>query len=150
MSVQTHAYSALPDPEFRPEFYADTPSKRGLAWLVDSVLIAILVAIAVPFTAFTALLFLPLLYLMIGFLYRWVSLARWSATPGMLFFAVEFRTLRGARMDSAVAFVHTLAYTVSTAMVLPQILSIGLMLTSARRQGLSDLVLGTVAMNRAA
>jgi hypothetical protein len=45
---------------------------------------------------------------------------------------------------------HTLGYTLTIATLLPQLLSIALMLTGARGQGLSDLVLGTVAINRPA
>lgn len=141
---------ALPDPDYQAEFYADVPLKRGLAWIVDMVLIAILTVVIVPLTAFTALFFLPLLFLAVGFTYRVVSLARASATPGMRLMAIEFRDRTGRRFDLATAFLHTLGYTLTIATLLPQLLSIGLMLTSARGQGLSDLVLGTVAINRPA
>lgn len=140
----------LPDPDYQAEFYADVPLKRGLAWIVDMVLIAILTAVIVPLTAFTALFFLPLLFLAVGFTYRVVSLARASATPGMRLMAIEFRDRTGRRFDVATAFLHTLGYTLTIATLLPQLLSIGLMLTSARGQGLTDLVLGTVAINRPA
>jgi uncharacterized RDD family membrane protein YckC len=141
---------ALPDPDHQAEFYADVPMKRGLAWIVDMVLIAILTVVIIPFTAFTALFFLPVLFLMVSFTYRLVSLARKSATPGMRLLSIEFRDRSGRRFDLATAFLHTLGYTLTIATLLPQLLSIGLMLTSARGQGLSDLVLGTVAINRPA
>jgi uncharacterized RDD family membrane protein YckC len=141
---------ALPDPDHQAEFYADVPLKRGLAWIVDMVLIAILTVVIVPFTAFTALFFLPVLFLMVSFTYRVVSLARRSATPGMRLMAIEFRDRTGRRFDLATAFLHTLGYTLTIATLLLQLLSIGLMLTGARGQGLSDLVLGTVAINRPA
>ena len=48
------------------------------------------------------------------------------------------------------AFLHTLGYTVSIGMPLLQVISIVLMLTTERAQGLSDHVLGTVALNRRA
>ena len=54
--------SALPDPEFNADFYAGVPAKRALAWIVDTILTMILTAVIVPFTAFTALFFLPFLY----------------------------------------------------------------------------------------
>lgn len=142
--------SALPDPEFRPEFYADTPLKRLIAWGIDSILIAILTALVVPFTGFTGLFFLPFLYMSVGFVYRWVTLARWSATPGMAFMAIEFRRLNGGHLDGGSAFLHTLGYSLSIGIFLMQLASVGLMLTTARGQGLTDLILGTVAMNRAA
>lgn len=139
---------ALPDPEYQAEFYADVPIKRGLAWLVDTVLIALLTALIVPFTAFTALFFLPFLYLMVSFAYRTITLTGRSATLGMRLMAIEFRTSSGARFDLPTAALHTLGYTLTVSTLLPQVLSIVLMLTGARGQGLTDLVLGTVAINR--
>lgn len=140
----------LPDPDRHAEFYADVPVKRGLAWLVDTVLIGVITALIVPFTAFTALFFLPLLFLLVGFVYRWVSLTRASATPGMRLMAITFRDARGQPFDAGLAFAHTLGYSICIGMVLPQVVSVALMLIGARAQGLSDLVLGTVAINRAA
>lgn len=140
----------LPDPDTQPEFYADVPSKRFFAWLVDMVLIGILVVIILPFTAFTALFFLPFLFLVVGFIYRVVSLTRASATPGMRLVSLEFRTHKGEKFDLGLSFLHTLGYTISMSMVLPQLVSIVLMLTTARAQSLSDMVLGTAAINRAA
>lgn len=48
------------------------------------------------------------------------------------------------------AALHTLGYTISVSMVFPQAIPIILMLTPARSQGLTDIVLGTTALNRAA
>jgi len=140
----------LPDPDRHAEFYADVPMKRALAWVVDTILIGILTALIVPFTAFVALLFLPVLFLCVSFAYRWVSLSTASATPGMRLMAVTFRSNRGTALNGGEAFLHTLAYTVSIAFVIPQVISAALMLTTARAQGLTDHVLGTVAINRAA
>lgn len=143
-------YWALPDPELKPEFYTDVPAKRLIAWVIDTVAISILTAMIVPFTAFTALLFLPFLFLVVGFVYRVGSIARWSATPGMLFTALEFRRRDAAQFDPMTAFLHTAGYTICSAIVVAQVISVALMLFTPRRQGLSDLVLGTVALNRAA
>ncbi|MCA3442708.1 MAG: RDD family protein [Rhodobacter sp.] len=143
-------YSTLPDPDHQAEFYADVPIKRALAWVVDSILIAIITMVVVPFTLFLSLFFLPLLYLTVSFLYRTISLARHSATPGMRLMAIEFRDRTGAKFDLGTAFLHTLGYTLTISTLLPQLLSMGLMLTTARGQGLTDLVLGTVAINKPA
>lgn len=140
----------IPDPEVQPEFYADVPTKRLLAWLVDTVIILLFSALIIPFTAFTAIFFFPILVLIVGFIYRTVTIARGSATWGMRFFAIEFRTLAGARLDTSQAALHTLGLTVSFAFILLQVVSVILMLTSARGQGLSDLLLGTVAVNQRA
>lgn len=139
-----------PDPVRHAEFYADVPLKRGLAWLVDSVLIAVLTALVVVLTAFTALFLLPAIYMPISFLYRVVSLSRRSATPGMRLMGIELRAAGGGRADFGTALVHTLGYTLSVAFVIPQLISIAMMLLSARAQGLTDQVLGTVVINRAA
>jgi uncharacterized RDD family membrane protein YckC len=143
-------YTTLPDPDHQAEFYADVPIKRALAWVVDAILIAIVTMVVVPFTLFLSLFFLPALYLTISFLYRTISLARHSATPGMRLMAIEFRDRTGAKFDLGTAFLHTLGYTLTISTLLPQLLSMGLMLTTARGQGLSDLVLGTVAINKPA
>jgi uncharacterized RDD family membrane protein YckC len=143
-------YSSLPDPEYQAEFYADVPVKRALAWGVDTILIALITLLVVPFTLFLGLFFLPVLYMALSFLYRTVGLARRSATPGMRLMAIEFRDRTGARFDLGTAFLHTLGYTLTISTLLPQLLSIGLMLTTARGQGLTDMVLGTVAINKPA
>lgn len=143
-------YTTLPDPDHQAEFYADVPIKRALAWVVDAIVIAIITMIVVPFTLFLSLFFLPALYLTISFLYRTISLARHSATPGMRLMAIEFRDRTGAKFDLGTAFLHTLGYTLTISTLLPQLLSMGLMLTTARGQGLTDLVLGTVAINKPA
>lgn len=64
--------------------------------------------------------------------------------------AVEIRTQDGRRLDMPTAALHTLGYTVSVSMMVPQIVSIVLMLTSRRGQGLTDMVLGTAMLNKAA
>jgi uncharacterized RDD family membrane protein YckC len=142
--------STLPDPDLQSEFYADVPVKRFLAFIVDTVLVLLLTLVIIPLTAFTALFFLPLLWLAVGFTYRLISLSSRSATPGMRLMAIEFRNLHGERFDFGTAFFHTLFFTISMSMVLPQIVSIILMLTSERRQGLTDMFMGTAAINRAA
>lgn len=143
-------FSAQPDPERHAEFYEDVPLKRLIAWGVDTVLIGLMVLLVLLMTAFTFTLILPLVILTVSFVYRFVTLARGSATPGMRLMAIEFLDQRGRRFRSGTAFAHTLGYSLSMAFVLPQMASVALMLATERRQGLSDLILGTVAVNRAA
>jgi uncharacterized RDD family membrane protein YckC len=140
----------LPDPARSPELYADVPLKRFLAWVVDFVVIAVLTAIVVPFTFFTGLFYLPVLFMLLGFLYRWATISSGSATWGMRLAAIELRDASGARLDSGTAFLHTLGYTVSVSIFPLQLVSIALMLVSDRKQGLTDHVLGTAALNRRA
>lgn len=140
----------IPDPVMQPEFYADIPLKRLLAWVVDVIVTTLIVMLIIPFTAFTGLFFLPLLFLVVGFLYRWMTLAGGSSTWGMRLMAVEMRDGYGRRFDAATAFLHTLGYTVSLAFPLLQLISIVMMVMGPRAQGLTDNVLGTVAINRRA
>lgn len=140
----------LPDPDMQPEFYDSVPVKRLISWVIDTVLILVLAALVVPFTAFTGLFFFPFLAFLVGFFYRWFTIASGSATWGMRVLAIEFRNAQGARFDTATALLHTVGYTVSFALPLLQLVSMVLMATGPRGQGLTDLVLGTVAVNRRA
>ena len=140
--------SRLPDPDLQPEFYTAVRFKRFLAWIVDTILIGIAGILLLPLTAFLGLFFLPVFYLVVGFLYRTVTLGAWSATPGMALMSIELRRHDGHRFDGLHAFLHTLGFSVSVAFVLPQVISIVLMLAGARGQGLTDRILGTAAINR--
>lgn len=141
---------ALPDPVLDRRFYQDVPTKRLLAWVVDSLIVLALCLVALPFTAFLGLFFFPLLWLCLSFVYRWFTLAGGSATWGMRLMAIEMRRADGETFDGATALMHTLIYSLSMAFFVAQIVSIVLMLTSARGQGLGDMMLGTVALNRRA
>lgn len=79
-----------------------------------------------------------------------MTLANGSATLGMRLMSIEIRRHDGQRLDLGTAVMHTLGYTLSMSFVLPQIASIILMMTGDRGQGLTDLVLGTAAINRSA
>ncbi len=151
MSMNDYADTwALPDPVRQSEFYRDVPTKRFIAFVIDSIIITVISILLVPLTAFTAIFYFAFLGFVASFVYRTVSLANRSATPGMRLMGIEFRTLYGERMTLGLAAAHTLIFQVSLSMVFPQILSIVLMLTGARGQGLGDHVLGVVALNRAA
>lgn len=148
---ETHLiHGPLPDPEMQPEFYEGVPTKRLLAWLIDSALILIFCVLALILTLGIGFFFLPLLTFAAGFIYRSVTLARGSATWGMAVMAMEIRSHSGARLDPLTAMLHTLAYQVSMAFVLPQVASVLLMLTGSQARGLTDHVLGTAAINRRA
>ena len=138
----------LPDPVAEPQFYAGVNTKRLIAWLFDAVMIALLCALIVPFTAFTAVFFFPLLWIVTGFLYRWATLAGGSATWGMRLMSIELREADGLRLSGGMAFVHTLGYSVSVAVAPLQLISVLAMIALGRGQGLTDLILGTAMINR--
>lgn len=137
-----------PDPDTHPQFYDSIPAKRLMAWVIDLVLIVVICLIIVVFTAFVGLLFFSFLMLAVGFIYRCGTLASSSATWGMQLLSMEIRQADDRPLSGGTAILHTLGYSVSFAIPLLQVISIVLMVTSARRQGLTDMVLGTVALNR--
>lgn len=147
-SRYTSRQSGLPDPEYHAEFYTDVPAKRLMAWVIDVVLITLLTAVFTMLGFLIPLLFLPFFFAIISFLYRWATIASRSATPGMRFMAIELRDRDGGRLDGGTAFLHTLGYAVSVLTVPLQLISVVMMLMTARRQGLTDTVLGTAALNR--
>lgn len=140
--------TALPDADYDAEFYADVPAKRLMAWVIDVAIIAAITLILTLLGFFLPLFFLPLLFAVVSFLYRWATITGGSATIGMRFMAIELRNRQGDRLSGSVAFLHTLGYVISIATVPLQLVSIIMMLTTPRRQGLTDMVLGTAAVNR--
>ena len=137
-----------PDPFTHPQFYESVPTKRLVAWIFDTVLVVIICLLIVPFTAFTGLFFFPFLMLVVGFIYRWATLAGGSATWGMRLLSMEIRQGDDRPLSGGTALLHTLGYSVSNGMPLIQLISDVLMETSQRGQGLTDMVLGTVALNK--
>jgi len=144
------ADTMLPDPRYQAEFYADTPMKRLIAWGLDAVIILALSFVLAIATFGLAFFVFFGLFFVIGFAYRVVTLANGSATLGMRLMAIEFRHLDGRRFDLSAAFFHTFGYYISFSLTLLQVISVVLMLTTERKQGLTDLLLGTVVINRAA
>ncbi|MGH1576929.1 RDD family protein [Planktotalea sp.] len=144
----TQPFANHPDPFRAPQFYASVPTKRLIAWLIDTAFTVVLTAIAVPLTGFTGLFILPLLFLVIGFGYRSVTIAGSSATWGMRMMSIELRDARGERFDFSQALVHTFGYTISMTFFLLQATSVIMMLGSARGQSLTDMALGSVMINR--
>ena len=140
----------LPDPVREPDFYAGVTLKRGLAWVVDTAITFGISVLVLPFTAFTALFWWPVLWLTVDFLYRWATMARGSATWGMRLMAITIRDRDGRPLDAAVSFAHVLGYSVAMAFFPLQLVSIGVMVALRRGQGLTDLALGTAAINRPA
>lgn len=137
----------LPDPTTQADFYADVPLKRALAWVIDSGLtFALTLLIGLLTVGIGLILFVPL-WAVVTFFYRWGTIAARSATPGMRFVGIEFRTDQGQAFDGLTALLHTVG-TIFAFSSLLQIVSAGMMLTTARGQGLVDVVLGTVALNR--
>jgi uncharacterized RDD family membrane protein YckC len=140
----------LPDPQTQPEFYEDVAMKRLFAFVIDSILIALITVAILPLTAFTGIFFFGFLMAIVGFVYRVISLATGSATPAMRLFAIEFRASDGSRFGLGQAFLHTVGLCISFGIPLIQVGSAILMATTERGQGVTDYVMGSVAINRPA
>ncbi|WP_017929433.1 RDD family protein [Limimaricola hongkongensis] len=138
----------LPDPETSPECYDGTAFKRALAWTVDVMVIAVICALLVPFTAFLGLFFFPLMMMVVGFFYRWATITAGSATWGMRLMAIELRDGDDRPLDATQAFLHTAGYAVSVAIFPLQLVSMAMMLLTPHGQGLTDSVLATTALRR--
>ena len=137
-----------PSPDHQPEFYEGILAKRFFAWCIDSVLILLLCLILLPFTGFVGLFFLLPMMAVVGFIYRAATLSSSSATWGMRFTGMELRDANDRRLDGVTALLHTAGYSVSIAVAPLQVISVILMCISERHQGLTDALLGTIALNR--
>ncbi|NYS24108.1 RDD family protein [Rhodobacteraceae bacterium 2376] len=140
----------LPDPQLQPEFYANVPLKRALAWLVDTVLILLLALIAVIFTLFVGAFIFPVLFAAVSIGYRTVMLARFGATFGMMLGGIRLFHLDGRNPDPATAAIYSVLHAGVMFFVITQIASIVTILVTPYRQGLHDLALGTTMLNRPA
>lgn len=138
----------LPDPEIDRAPYEGVALKRGLAWIVDMILIIGVSLLTIPFTAFLSIFFFPGVVLVVGFLYRLLTVAGGSATWGMRLFAIEFRRMDGGLFSGQDALLHVLGYTISLAISPLQLISAVLMIVTPYGQGLTDMVLDTTAVNR--
>lgn len=138
----------LPDPLREPDFYAGVAPKRAVAWVIDGAITWLLCLLALPFTAFTGLFWWATLWAIVGFLYRWATISAGSATWGMRLMAICLRERDGRRLTPVTALLHTAGYTASLAAFPLQVVSVALMAALGRGQGLTDLILGTAAINR--
>jgi uncharacterized RDD family membrane protein YckC len=144
-----------PSPDTHFDFYEGVAPKRLIAWCLD---IAFTAMIALPFmipfllTSFLVfpLLAIPVIWAVTGFFYRWNTLSNKSATWGMRLMAIELRESDGHHLSGGTAFAHTAGTTLSFAIMPLQAISVLFMALGDKGQGLTDLVLGTAMLNRAA
>jgi len=138
----------LPHPDYDAVYYDGVPAKRFFAWLVDVLLITT-ATLVLGLLTLTALLWIwPIAYFVTSFFYRSLTIAQGSATFGMRLMNIELRNAAGARLTPQEAAFHTGTYLVASAFVIGQLISIFLIATGPRHQGLHDMLLGTAAINR--
>lgn len=150
--VDIQGIGGLPHPVHDARFYKGVPLRRLFAFLIDSVAtLAIGVVVAVLFGLLTFgagfIVVMPVMGA-VGIAYRTLSLARWSATPGMLLTGIELRRRDGHKFEAGDALVHTLLFALLTMTGFLLILSAVFMATGPMGRGLHDMVLGTTAINR--
>ena len=138
----------LPDPISQAEFYRGVPLKRLLAWVVDVFVAGLLTAVLATLPFFIGWFFFPVIFIVVSFLYRVSTISSGSATWGMRLFNIELRNREGQALEPTEALLHTAGYMVAAGFFLPQVISMGLIATSARAQGLHDMLCGTAAINR--
>jgi uncharacterized RDD family membrane protein YckC len=91
-----------------------------------------------------------MIYMTIGVLYRSYCLSKWSGTLGMRILAIRLVEETGMPLGPTTAWHHTFGHTMSIAIAPLQLISIWLIATSPRAQGLTDHILKTAALNDAA
>ena len=139
----------IPYPQSHPEFYESVTTKRFFAWLIDSAIVLGILIISSPFTVFVSLFLFPFFYAAIDFMYKAATLSMGSATSGMRIMAIELRHESGHRLDFINSVFHIIGLYVSYATVLVQLLSIGIVVMRDDCKSLTDMVIGTVMVNRA-
>lgn len=150
--IRPHAY----DPYQQPELFRGVLTRRMIAFLIDLLVLAVPVILAVIFIAVFGLVTLGL-----GWALFWlVSPASviWaivyygatiggpnSATIGMRIMDLELRTWYGAPGYFVLGAVHAVCFWISVSVLSPFVLLVGLF--NGRRRLLHDFVLGTVVIN---
>lgn len=150
MTYADPAVHHLPDPTTQPEFYAHVPTKRLLAWVVDTVIVLVMLLVIVLLTGLLAAFVLPMLIFIVSMIYRTVTIANRSATWGMRLFAIELRDHMGHRLDLSKAAWHSFCFLMSCIFMPVQLVSAVFMATTTNGQGLTDIGLGTVMVNKRA
>ncbi|MBY8975175.1 RDD family protein [Rhodobacteraceae bacterium NNCM2] len=146
---------SLPDPHHDPQFYEGVPARRFVAFVIDSIIIAVLMGLILVAAMIVGFLTLGLgwivglgLFFVTGFLYRVFFLSQNSATLGMGFVGIEIRDRTGEPLDPPTALVHTAGYYITTMFPLLLVGGWALMFASPHRRLLHDWLPGTAAINR--
>lgn len=144
----------LPDRDLDAQFYEGVAFKRLCAWVIDFIITAVISIIAIIVFGISTLgigfFIAPLIAMVIGYGYRWITLANNSATWGMHIMGIEMRNHQGERFDSGSAAIHTLLFSAAVMSGIGQLISVILMIGTSRGQGLHDLIMGSAAINRPA
>src|SRR5438876_3828237 len=152
VNFQPHAF----DPWTQPELFRGVLTRRIFAFLIDLLVLAVPVIVAVLFIAVFGVVTLGLgwaLFLLVSpasviwaLIYYGASLGGpHSATIGMRVMDLELRTWYGAPGYFLLGAMHAVLFWISISVLSPFVLLIGLF--NGRRRLLHDVVLGTVVIN---
>jgi len=150
--VPPHAF----DPLTQPELFRGVLTRRVFAFLIDLVVLAVPLILAVIFIfllgfvtfflGWTLFALLSPLSIVWAIVYYGASIGgQHSATIGMRMMDLELRTWYGARGYFVLGATHAVLFWVTLSFLTPLVLLIGLF--GRRRQLLHDIVLGTVIIN---
>jgi len=146
--------TALPDPETAPELFDSVLSRRVLAFVIDTVALAFIVAvitligtIAGFFTFGLAWLSLPvILPLAVLFYYVATLGSPMRATLGMSLMDIVLVPARGYPLDGWKILIHPIVFWITVWIAWP--ISLVVALLTPRRQMVQDLVTGTLMLRR--
>jgi uncharacterized RDD family membrane protein YckC len=144
------------DPYLEPELFRGVLTRRVIAFIIDLIVLAIPVALAILFIAVFGLITLGLgwaLFWLVSpasiiwalFYYGYTLGGPHSATIGMRVMDLELRTWYGAPGYFVLGAAHALVFYISISVLSPLILLVGLF--NARRRLAHDILLGTVVIN---
>ena len=150
--METINASAEPSREYSVQQLDEVRRRRVLAFCVDYVVIAILVAIAAAVVAVLGILTLGLGWLLYGILVPLVALCYFGftmggaeqASVGMRMFSIKLERTDGGRIDFWLAVVHAVIFWAGNVLLSPLILVISLF--SRNKRLLQDILLGTVVV----
>ena len=145
------------DPYDQPDLFRGVLTRRIVAFLIDLIVLAIPIVLAVIFIAVFGLITLGVGWLLFwlvsplsivwALVYYGVTLGGpHSATIGMRTMDLELRTWYGAPGYFVLGAAHALAFWVTISFLTPLILIVGLL--NNRKRLLHDILLGTVVINR--
>jgi uncharacterized RDD family membrane protein YckC len=151
--IRPHAF----DPYDQPDLFRGVLTRRVIAFVIDLIVLAIPIVLAVIFIAVFGVITLGL-----GWMLFWLvspmsivwALAYYgltlggphSATIGMRTMDLELRTWYGAPGYFVLGAAHALVFWATVSFLTPLILIVGLL--NSRKRLLHDFLLGTVVINR--
>ena len=152
-ALQPHAF----DPYDQPELFRGVLTRRVVAFLIDLIVLAIPLVLAVIFIAVFGLITLGLGWMLFwlisplsivwALVYYGMTLGGpHSATIGMRTMDLELLTWYGAPGYFVLGAVHALVFWATISFLTPLILLVGLF--NSRKRLLHDMLLGTVVINR--